>query len=65
MSAKPRILLVDDDPMVRLLVRQMLQADGYELIETENGRAGLEQFIGAEPDLVLLDVMMPEMDGFT
>lgn len=65
MTAKARILLVDDDPMIRLLVRQVLQADGYELIETDNGRAGLEQFIVAAPDLVLLDVMMPEMDGFS
>ncbi|MCQ8117328.1 EAL domain-containing protein [Methylomonas rosea] len=65
MTVKARILLVDDDPMVRLLVRQVLQADGYELIETDNGRAGLEQFIVAAPDLVLLDVMMPEMDGFS
>ncbi|OAI03599.1 EAL domain-containing protein [Methylomonas methanica] len=65
MTAKARILLVDDDPMIRLLVRQVLQADDYELIETDNGRAGLEQFIVAAPDLVLLDVMMPEMDGFS
>ncbi|AMK78834.1 MULTISPECIES: EAL domain-containing protein [Methylomonas] len=65
MTAKPRILVVDDDPMIRLLVKQVLHADGYELIETDNGRAGLEQFIAARPDLVLLDVMMPEMDGFS
>jgi diguanylate cyclase (GGDEF)-like protein/PAS domain S-box-containing protein len=65
MTAKPRILVVDDDPMIRLLVNQVLQANSYQVIEAQHGREGLAKFNALAPDLVLLDVMMPEMDGFS
>jgi len=64
MSYKPRILVIDDDAMIRLLVREVLGKNDFEIIEAENGRKGLELIASILPDLVLLDVMMPEMDGF-
>ncbi|MDD5461358.1 MAG: EAL domain-containing protein [Methylococcales bacterium] len=64
MIYKPRILVVDDDAMTRLLARELLSKNGFEIIEAENGRQGLELLADADPDLVLLDVIMPVMDGF-
>ena len=64
MTAKPRILVIDDDAMIRLLTSQLLSRNGFEVFEADNGRKGLEQFAAIAPDLVLLDVMMPEVDGF-
>ena len=64
MTAKPRILVIDDDAMIRLLTSQLLSRNGFEVFEADNGRKGLEQFAAITPDLVLLDVMMPEVDGF-
>ncbi|WP_445370577.1 EAL domain-containing protein [Methylomonas sp. HW2-6] len=64
MTIDPKILIVDDDAMVRLLVGQVLRANQYQTVEAENGREGLRLFYQEQPDLVLLDVMMPELDGF-
>ena len=64
MTDKPRILVIDDDAMIRLLVLEVLGKKGFDIIDAENGRQGLELFASTAPDLVLLDVMMPEMDGF-
>lgn len=59
-----RLLLVDDDPVVRILTQQGLLRDGYEVMEAENGRLAMETVRDWRPDLILLDVVMPEMDGF-
>lgn len=59
-----RVLLVDDEPSNRFLMRGILGNSGYEIIEAENGRIALEAAEAEAPDTVLLDVMMPEMDGF-
>ncbi|OAI24296.1 EAL domain-containing protein [Methylomonas koyamae] len=64
MTAQPKILIVDDDTMVRMLVGQVLRAHQYRTLEAENGREGLRLFCQEQPDLVLLDVIMPELDGF-
>jgi PAS domain S-box-containing protein len=58
------VLVVDDDPAVRALVRTMLARDGWEVVEAENGRAALERLAVQLPSVVLLDLVMPEMDGF-
>src|SRR5262245_53313567 len=59
----PRILLVEDDELVRHSISRLLQASGYIVIEAENGRTALAS-ISQEPiDLVVTDVIMPEMDG--
>ena len=60
-----RILIVEDQPDIRKLIRMTLEFGEYELLEADNGADGLDTAIAARPDLVLLDVMMPgELDGF-
>jgi CheY-like chemotaxis protein len=58
------VLVVDDDPGVRSLLRRILEAEGYTVIEAENGRAAFERIGQRTPGAILLDLMMPEMDGF-
>lgn len=59
------ILIVEDDPVSRLTLRNLLTKQGYIVVEATNGQEGLELFRSHQPQLVLLDVMMPVMDGFT
>lgn len=61
----PLALIVDDDVIVRIFVREVLEQSGHEVCEAENGSQALERFIECRPDIVLLDIMMPGMDGFT
>ena len=61
----PLALIVDDDAVMRLLARAALEGAGWSVEEAENGREALAVFQRLQPDVVLLDVMMPEMDGFT
>jgi DNA-binding response OmpR family regulator len=56
--------VIDDERSIRLLCRVNLAASGMEVIEADNGRAGLELARKERPDLVLLDVMMPDVDGW-
>jgi CheY-like chemotaxis protein/anti-sigma regulatory factor (Ser/Thr protein kinase) len=58
------VLVVDDDAELRALLRRMLEPAGYRVVEAENGRAALERLRDISPSVVLLDLMMPEMDGF-
>jgi GAF domain-containing protein/CheY-like chemotaxis protein/anti-sigma regulatory factor (Ser/Thr protein kinase) len=58
------ILVVDDDAGVRELLRRILEKDGYSVVEAGNGREALERLGEISPGLILLDLMMPEMDGF-
>jgi CheY-like chemotaxis protein len=60
----PRVLVVDDDPAIRLLCSTILQPDGYHVLEAANGQEGLELALGQAPDVVLLDISMPVLDGF-
>jgi CheY-like chemotaxis protein len=62
--ATSRILVVDDDPEARALARRTLEKEGWAVIEAGTGREGLAALEGARPDAILLDLMMPEMDGF-
>jgi two-component system, OmpR family, alkaline phosphatase synthesis response regulator PhoP len=59
------VLVIDDERSIRLLCRVNLAAAGMEVLEAADGRAGLELARTELPDLVLLDVMMPEVDGWT
>jgi two-component system OmpR family response regulator len=59
------VLVVDDERSIRLLCRVNLNASGMDVIEAADGREALDQARKAKPDLVLLDVMMPEVDGWT
>ncbi len=58
------ILLVEDDEAVRDMLRRTLGKEGWTTIEAENGRAALELFAREKPALIVLDLMMPQMDGF-
>jgi DNA-binding response OmpR family regulator len=62
---KTTILVADDDPQLLRLVTRNLQFEGYEVLPVSNGQQALEQIEAEKPDLVLLDVMMPKMDGFS
>ncbi|HSM58752.1 MAG TPA: response regulator transcription factor [Candidatus Sulfomarinibacteraceae bacterium] len=58
------ILVVDDEPRMIRFIRMNLELEGYQVIEAKNGIQALEQVRQHLPDLVIMDVMMPEMDGF-
>ncbi len=58
------VLVVEDDSLTRGLLRRILEADGWHVDEAENGRAGLARVEAHRPGVILLDLMMPEMDGF-
>jgi DNA-binding response OmpR family regulator len=58
-----RVLVVDDEPAIRDIVRRYLAAEGYEVAEAADGREALERVRSFAPDLVVLDVLMPGMDG--
>jgi CheY-like chemotaxis protein len=64
-STTPLILVVDDDRTMRILLRQAMEKDGYRVVEAVNGQQALEAYTQFHPDLVLLDALMPVMDGFT
>jgi DNA-binding response OmpR family regulator len=64
-AKKTTILTADDDPQILRLIVRNLELDGYEVIAVSDGQAALEQIEAHAPDLVLLDIMMPRMDGFT
>jgi putative two-component system response regulator len=62
--AAERILIVDDDEDVLLIVQTILDNAGYTAVLARNGREAVEKAIDGQPDLILLDVMMPGMDGY-
>ncbi len=57
------ILVIDDDPMVRTTLRQILAKGGHDVIEAVNGKQGLQLFRAHGPDLVITDIIMPEKEG--
>ena len=59
-----KILAVDDDPGILKAISMILEPEGYGLVTAANGAEALEKAASESPDLILLDVMMPEMDGF-
>ena len=63
-EARPRVLLVDDDPNIRAICSLNLELAGIEVVEAEDGRAGLARALADPPDLVVLDVRMPGLNGF-
>jgi two-component system cell cycle response regulator DivK len=59
-----RILVIEDQPDNRRILRDLLGAAGYDLSEAENGALGVESALAEPPDLILMDIQMPEMDGY-
>ena len=66
-QGRPRALalVVDDDPLMRTFVREVLEQSGHDVCEAESGGQALERFVERRPDIVLMDILMPGMDGFT
>ena len=65
MATKPKkILVVEDDVTMREIVVQKLQSAGFGVLEAEDGKKGIKLALKEKPDLVLLDLMLPETDGF-
>src|SRR6266496_3119434 len=64
-AKKTTILAADDDPQLLRLITRNLQLEGYDVLAASDGQQALELIENNSPDLVLLDVMMPRMDGFT
>ncbi len=65
MGGAKSVLHIEDNSENRLLVRRLLQADGFEVLEAENARQALEALRTIIPDIILLDINMPDMDGYT
>jgi CheY-like chemotaxis protein len=63
LSAK--VLIVDDDPGIRMLLSKFLQREGFETVMAQNGLEGVEFAKKHQPDLIIMDVVMPQMDGLT
>ncbi|WP_322807394.1 response regulator [Thermanaerothrix sp.] len=59
------VLVVDDAEFLRVRISKMLVAEGYQVIEAENGAVAVEKYKAEHPDVVLMDITMPEMDGLT
>jgi CheY-like chemotaxis protein len=60
-----KILVIDDEPGIRDLLDTLLRRKGYDVVLAESGRMGLELFRRERPDVIVLDLKMPEMDGLT
>lgn len=59
-----RIMVVDDEPDIRFVIRKMLEKEGYSVIEADSGESAMELLKDTVPDLILLDVMMPGLNGW-
>src|SRR5438046_7813251 len=64
LEKKPKILYIEDNRENRMLVRAVLEASGYTIVEAEDGLAGIEAAIREEPALILLDINLPGVDGY-
>ncbi|HKD76637.1 MAG TPA: response regulator transcription factor, partial [Ktedonobacterales bacterium] len=65
MMKQTTVMVVDDDPQMQRLVVRNLQLEGYATVTAGNGQEGVDRVREQTPDLILMDVMMPKMDGFT
>jgi DNA-binding response OmpR family regulator len=65
MRAHERLLIIEDELPMRRALEDCLAAEGYRVITADNGASGLDRALKEQPDLILLDVMMPKLDGFS
>jgi CheY-like chemotaxis protein len=63
-ASKRKVLIAEDDRMTRLILRMMLEKEGHAVIEAENGATGMEKARLERPDLMMVDLQMPDMDGY-
>jgi len=59
-----KVLVIEDEQLVRQVVKRLLTIEGYEVIEAPYGQAGYQMAVSEKPNIILLDLMMPVMDGF-
>lgn len=64
-NPKKKVLVVEDNPMNMILVKEILTANGFEVIEAYNGHDAIKRVSEERPDLILMDLNLPEMDGVT
>ena len=64
MRTKPLVLVVDDEKSLVLIAQRVLQKEGFDVITANNGAAGLQQAYANLPDVIVLDIVMPEMNGY-
>jgi two-component system KDP operon response regulator KdpE len=65
MATNQKVVIIDDEASIRRLLRVSLEAHGYEVFEGANGKAGVQEVIARRPDLILLDLGLPDLDGVT
>lgn len=65
MAENVKILVVDDDPDIRTVLTALLESRGYQIVTASNGQEGLDALKAEKPNLMILDLLMSEMDGFT
>jgi DNA-binding response OmpR family regulator len=61
----PRVLIVEDELPMRIALKDILEFEGYRVLTAADGAAGMDQALQEKPDLILLDIMLPKLDGFT
>ena len=64
-AKKKKLLIVEDDKMIGTMYKTKLEQEGFIVLQAEDGSQGLEMAIRDKPDLIMLDVIMPQLDGFT
>lgn len=62
---KIRVLLVEDEPTLAMIIKDTLDGEEFEVILAANGEEGLSRYREAKPDIIVTDIMMPKIDGFT
>lgn len=65
MSKQKKIVVVEDDSQIRDVLVRKLKDEGFDVVSAEDGKTGLEKALDEKPDLLLLDLILPEMDGMT
>ena len=64
-ETKKKILVVEDNPMNQILAREILTANGYDVVEANTGSDAIKKVMAERPDIILMDLNLPEMDGIT
>ena len=62
---KIKVLLVEDEPMLAMIIKDTLDNEGFEIVLAADGEEGLSMYKKQHPDIIVTDIMMPRMDGFT